>query len=146
MQEDAVEVVCNSVKEFMDELCSNADVKLTEKDCKTGKDPIWTVADCKKQHGKVVRKLKENPTKAVCDIFTKLKIRLVDSCEKKVGERTDVCMKQVGWQDEEDKIIQDCDTQDEDDDITSSGYIINRNEHMFCMILYMFWIYVYLAH
>ena len=129
----------------MDQLCSNADVKLTEKDCTPGKDSVWTVGDCKKQDGKVSRKLKKNPSKAVCDLFTELKKMLVDKCEQNVGENTDECMKKVGWEDEEDKIIQNCDTQDNDDDITSSGIIINSNEPMLCVLLYMFWIYVYLA-
>ena len=43
----------------MDQLCSDADIDLTEKDCTTGKKPVWSVADCKKDDGEVAQKLKE---------------------------------------------------------------------------------------
>ena len=131
----------------MDQLCSDADIDLTEKDCTTGKKPVWSVADCKKDDGEVAQKLKEimkkvkeNPSKAVCDILNEFKQKLEDKCEKKDGEMTNVCMEKAGWDDEDDEILQNCDKQDDDDDITSSGYIIDSNVPMFCVLLYMIWI------
>ena len=68
---------------------------------------------------------------------------LEEKCQKeeKKEQQINECMKQGGWEDGDDEIIEACDNKFGDDS-SSSGYSFSSNETVFICLVYFFWIYV----